>query len=69
MPRVPYARITSVQFENFKAFGHFSLSLDEVNILAGPNNSGKSTIIGAFRALDSAIKVAHKLETLRKSSR
>lgn len=58
MPRVPPIRITSVLFENFKTFGHFTVSLDDVNILVGPNNSGKSTIIGAFRALDSAIKVA-----------
>ncbi|HVH75814.1 MAG TPA: AAA family ATPase [Stellaceae bacterium] len=47
-----------MQLENFKAFEHFTVSLERINILVGPNNSGKSTIIGAFRALDSAIKVA-----------
>ena len=51
-------RITSVIFENFKALEQFTLSLDDVNILVGPNNSGKSTIIGAFRSLDSAIRFA-----------
>jgi hypothetical protein len=51
-------RITSVTFDNFKALEQFALSLDDVNILVGPNNSGKSTIIGAFRSLDSAIRFA-----------
>ena len=32
--------ITSVQFRNFKAFDNFSISLDRMNILVGPNNSG-----------------------------
>ena len=45
------ASITSVHFRNFKAFKNFSISLDRMNILVGPNNSGKSTVIGAFRAL------------------
>jgi energy-coupling factor transporter ATP-binding protein EcfA2 len=44
-------RITSVEFRDFKAFPHFSISLDEVNILVGPNNCGKSTVLGAFKAL------------------
>ena len=58
MPRTGQVRISNVHFENFKAFDQFTLSLDSMNILAGPNNSGKSTIIGAFRSLDSAIKFA-----------
>ncbi|HSU83606.1 MAG TPA: AAA family ATPase, partial [Thermoanaerobaculia bacterium] len=41
--------ITSVEFRNFKAFSHFSISLQSLNILVGPNNCGKSTILGAFR--------------------
>jgi len=50
--------ITSVRFRNFKAFKDFSVSLDHMNILVGPNNSGKSTIIGAFRALDAGLRKA-----------
>lgn len=42
---------TSVAFHNYKAFQQFSISLDDINILVGPNNSGKSTVIGAFRIL------------------
>src|SRR5437667_133251 len=50
--------ITSVRFSRYKAFRDFSLSLDRFNILVGPNNSGKSTILGAFRILAEAIRRA-----------
>ncbi|MFN2492106.1 MAG: AAA family ATPase [Pyrinomonadaceae bacterium] len=49
---------TSVRFHNFKAFREYSLSLGRFNILVGPNNSGKSTIIGAFRILAEALRKA-----------
>lgn len=60
------ASITSVRFRNFKAFADFSISLDRMNILVGPNNSGKSTIIGAFRVLAMGLRraVARKPELL-----
>lgn len=51
-------RITSVRFTRYKAFRDFSLALDRFNILVGPNNSGKSTILGAFRILAEAIRRA-----------
>lgn len=51
-------RITSVRFTQYKAFREFSLSLDRFNILVGPNNSGKSTILGAFRILSEAVRRA-----------
>lgn len=51
-------RITSVRFSRYKAFREFSLSLDRFNILVGPNNSGKSTILGAFRILAEGIRRA-----------
>ena len=50
--------VTSVQFRNFKALGDFSVKIESMNILVGPNNCGKSTILGAFRALDAAIRRA-----------
>jgi energy-coupling factor transporter ATP-binding protein EcfA2 len=52
------ARIRRIEFTNFKALSKYSISLGEVNVLVGPNNSGKSTIIGALRTLDSAIRFA-----------
>ena len=57
-PLEPRVSITSVQFRNFKALKDFSVSLDQMNILVGPNNSGKSTIIGAFRALEAGLRTA-----------
>ncbi|WBV43790.1 ATP-dependent endonuclease [Pseudoroseomonas cervicalis] len=54
----PAVRITSIKFENFKALKQFHLSLDQINILVGQNNSGKSTIISAFRALNIAVRFA-----------
>ena len=51
-------RITSVRFSRYKALREFSLALDRFNILVGPNNSGKSTILGAFRILAEAIRRA-----------
>ena len=51
-------RIRRVEFSNFKALGSYSLTVGEINILVGPNNSGKSTIIGALRTLDAAMRFA-----------
>ncbi|TAM81972.1 MAG: hypothetical protein EPN47_11275 [Acidobacteria bacterium] len=51
-------RITSVRFSRYKAFREYSLTLDRFNILVGPNNSGKSTILSAFRILAEGIRKA-----------
>src|SRR4051812_31090032 len=54
----PQVRIRQIEFSNFKAFSSYSLNLGEVNILVGPNNCGKSTVIGALRTLDAAVRLA-----------
>lgn len=51
-------RITSVKFTRYKAFQEFSVALDRFNILVGPNNSGKSTILAAFRILAESLRKA-----------
>ena len=51
-------RITSVHFKKYKAFANFSISLQDFNVLVGPNNAGKSTIIGVFRILAEGIRRA-----------
>lgn len=53
-----HVTITSVEFREFKAFRHYSVKLQRMNILVGPNNCGKSTILGAFRALVAGIRRA-----------
>lgn len=47
-----------VDFHRFKAFERFTLHLRHFNILVGPNNSGKSTILAAFRVLAAAMRKA-----------
>lgn len=39
--------------------------MNDTNILVGPNNSGKSTIISAFRVLQVALKVANARSSVR----
>lgn len=58
VPKSREVSISSVKFERYKAFRSFSISLQRVNILVGPNNCGKSTIIRAFRVLDIALRQA-----------
>lgn len=50
--------ITSVKLRNFQAFHDYSISLRRTNILVGPNNSGKSTILNAFRILEQVLRLA-----------
>lgn len=49
---------TSVTFKNYKALKNYSISLSHFNVLVGPNNAGKSTIIGAFRILSEGMRKA-----------
>ncbi|UXZ34913.1 AAA family ATPase [Cupriavidus gilardii] len=51
-------RVVSVKFTHYKAFKSFSLNLQDFNVLVGPNNSGKSTIVGAFRILHEGLRKA-----------
>ncbi|HNY35076.1 MAG TPA: AAA family ATPase, partial [Methanothrix soehngenii] len=46
--------IQSIAFENYMAYKRFSLALTQFNILVGPNNSGKSTIIKSLQLLEAA---------------
>lgn len=52
-------RFTTINFKNYKALRRFSVSLNEFNVLVGPNNAGKSTIVGAFRILSEGIRKAN----------
>ena len=49
---------TQVTFNRFKAFDSFKLDLRHFNILVGPNNAGKSTILAAFRILAAGLRRA-----------
>lgn len=49
-------RFVRVDFHRFKAFQKFTLHLRHFNILVGPNNAGKSTVLAAFRMLAAALR-------------
>ncbi len=51
-------RFTRVVFRRYKALRHFSVAFEDFNVLVGPNNAGKSTIIGAFRILSEGLRIA-----------
>ncbi len=51
-------RITSIKFKNYKAFREYSVALNRFNVLVGPNNAGKSTILGAIRILSEGLRKA-----------
>jgi AAA15 family ATPase/GTPase len=50
--------ITAIRFQNYKSFSQFSLTLSQFNILVGPNNAGKSTVIGALKILAEGLRKA-----------
>lgn len=51
-------RFATVEFRRFKAFETFRIDLRRFNVLVGPNNAGKSTIIAAFRILSEGLRKA-----------
>src|SRR5260221_4007432 len=52
------AHFVQIRFKIYKAFPDSIVSLREFNVLVGPNNAGKSTILGAFRILAEGIRRA-----------
>jgi energy-coupling factor transporter ATP-binding protein EcfA2 len=50
--------ITSIRFRNYKAFSDYSIALGPFNVLVGPNNAGKSTVLGAMRLLAEGMRRA-----------
>jgi energy-coupling factor transporter ATP-binding protein EcfA2 len=50
----------TVRFRNFKSLKDFTVHLRAVNVLVGPNNAGKSTVLDAFRAVTAALNFASR---------
>lgn len=50
--------ITSIKYINYKSFRQFSVTLTDFNILVGPNNAGKSTVIGSLKILAEGLRKA-----------
>ncbi len=51
-------QIDRIRFRNYKAFQDYSVTLRKFNVLVGPNNAGKSTVLGAIRMLSEGIRRA-----------
>jgi AAA domain, putative AbiEii toxin, Type IV TA system len=52
--------INSIRFLNFKALEDFTIHLKDFNVLTGPNNNGKSTILDGLRVLQTAYRYASR---------
>ncbi|OCA82213.1 hypothetical protein A8F94_20070 [Bacillus sp. FJAT-27225] len=52
--------LKSIIFKNFKTHKNLVISLNDFNVLVGPNNSGKSTILDALRVLSGAYRFASR---------
>lgn len=52
--------INSIRFTNFKALEDFTIHLKDFNVLTGPNNNGKSTILDGLRVLQGAYRFASR---------
>lgn len=50
--------IVTIKYSNYKSFKEFSVNLTSFNILVGPNNAGKSTVIGSIKILSEGIRKA-----------
>lgn len=59
--------IKSIKFENFKSFEKFSVACRNRNILVGPNNSGKSTVLDAVRVTADVLRFAGRRKPVDKS--
>ncbi|WP_265520073.1 AAA family ATPase [Nitratireductor luteus] len=54
------ALIKTIRFKDYKKFENFTVACKSTNILVGPNNAGKSTILDALRILDAVDRYAAK---------
>lgn len=57
--------IKKVDFHHYKAFKSFTMNLTDFDVLVGPNNAGKSTVLGAFRILSEGIRKANSRKAER----
>ena len=55
------SQLTSITIRRFKRLGHFTLNLNDVNVLIGANNSGKSSVL---QAMHFAVAVAQTSKLL-----
>lgn len=52
--------VRSLRFQNFKGLRDYRIALKRMNVLVGPNNAGKSSVLDALRILAAAVKFARR---------
>lgn len=60
-------KIKRVKLQNFKKFSNYSVACRDANILVGPNNSGKSSILDALRVASDVMRHASRRRPHRES--
>jgi hypothetical protein len=58
----PTSRLSAVELHRFKGFRDFTVSFGELAVLIGPNNAGKSSVVGALTAASHMLRVAMKFK-------
>lgn len=62
-------QLSAAWAKNFKGFSDFTATLGRFNVLAGPNNSGKSTLLEAIHLLFSLLKLHQEGDRLATTGR
>jgi AAA domain, putative AbiEii toxin, Type IV TA system len=62
-------RLSTIDLRRFKAFRNFSVSFGDTAVLIGPNNAGKTTVIGAITAASHMLRLAKKFKANRRQIR
>lgn len=52
--------LKKIEFENYRCFGNSKMSIRDIAIVVGKNNSGKSSIIESLRLIAMATKKCTK---------
>ena len=60
-------KVKSIRFISYKAFPDFSIFAKDRNVLVGPNNAGKSTVLDAFRIAFDALRYSKRRNAVLKS--
>src|SRR6266446_2558948 len=59
-------RLTSIDLRHFKGFKGFSVSFGDLAVLIGPNNAGKTSVVGALAATSHMLRVAMRLRATQR---
>lgn len=54
------ASLTSIMLSDFKKFTHYTVSCRSANVLVGPNNAGKSSVLDALRVLADVLRYSRQ---------